>query len=61
MLYIRTGLSSTFQLKETILYFSTDFVQKEYAQSKTKKVSIVIEYLILELVNVPKFTLNKAF
>ena len=61
MLYIRTGLGSTFQLKETILNFSTDFVQKVYAQSKTKKVSIVIEYLILELVNVPKFTLNKAF
>ena len=61
MLYIRIGLGSTFQLKETILYFSTDFIQKEYAQSKTKKVSIAIEYLILELVNVPKFTLNKAF
>ena len=56
---MRNGLGSTFQLKETILDFSTKFAQKEFFQSKTEKVSIAIEYCKFELANVPKFISNK--
>ena len=52
-------VGSTFQLKETILDFPTKFAKKEYFQSKAEKVSIAIEYCLLELVNVPKFTISK--
>ena len=55
---MRNGLGSTFQLKETILDFSTKFAQKEFFQSKEEKVSIAIEYYKFELANVPKFILN---
>ena len=56
---MRNGLGSTFQLKETVLDFSTKFAQKEFFQSKTEKVSIAIEYYKFELANVPKFISNK--
>ena len=56
---MRNGLSSTFQLKETIPDFSTKFSLKEFFQSKLEKVSIAIDYCKLELANVPKFILNK--
>ena len=42
-----------------IVDFPTKFAQKEYFQSKAEKVSIAIEYCLLELVNVPKFTISK--
>ena len=42
-----------------IVDFPTKFAQKEYFQSKAEKVSIAIEYWLLELVNVPKFTISK--
>ena len=58
---MQNDLGSTFQLKETILDFSTKFAKKEYFQSKTVKVSIIIEYCIFELANLPEFILNKNF
>ena len=58
---MQNDLGSTFQLKETILDFSTKFAKKEYFQSKTGKVSIIIEYCIFELANLPEFILNKNF
>ena len=56
---MKMTVGSTCQLKETILDFRTKFAQKEYFQSKAEKVSIAIEYWLLELVNVPKFTISK--
>ena len=56
---MRNGLGSTFQLKETILDFSTKFAQKEFFQSKTEKVSLAMEYCKLELANISKTILNK--
>ena len=56
---MRNGIGSTFQLKETILDFPTKFAQKEFFHSKAEKVSITIKYCKFELVNVPKFILNK--
>ena len=50
---MKLTVGSTCQLKETILDFRTKFAQKEYFQSKAEKVSIAIEYCLLELVNVP--------
>ena len=45
---MRNGQGSTFQLKETILDFSTKFSQKEFFQSKAEKVSIAIKYYKFE-------------
>ena len=56
---MKMTVGSTFQMKETILDFPTKFAKKEYFQSKAEKVSIAIEYCLLELVNVPKFTISK--
>ena len=56
---MRNGQGSTFQLKETILDFSTKFSQKEFFQPKAEKVSIAIKYYKFELANVLKFILNK--
>ena len=56
---MRNGIGSTFQLKETILDFSTKFAEKELFQSKGEKVSIAIKYCKFLLANVPKFILNK--
>ena len=55
ILHIRIGLPTKFQLKLIILIFWTKFTQKEYFQSKTKKVSSIIEFCIVELSQVPKF------
>ena len=59
MVYMRNGIGSTFQHKETILDFSTKFAQKEFCQSKAEKVSIAIEYCKFKLANVPNVILNK--
>ena len=56
---MKMTVGSTFQLKETILDFLTKFAKKVYFQSKAEKVSIAIECCLLELVNIPKFTISK--
>ena len=48
--HIQISLNTKFQFKMTILIFWTKFAQKWYFQSKTKKMSIAIEFRIFKLV-----------
>ena len=50
VLTLLASLGTTFQLKLTILVFSTKFAQKCCFQSKTEKVNTTIQFCILELV-----------
>ena len=61
ILHIHIILGTKFQLKLTILVFWTKFAQKEYLQSKIEKINITTEVWILELVEVPSFSLNWQF
>ena len=47
-----------FQLKLTILIFSTKFAQKGCFYSKTEKVNAAIEFYIFELVQVTNFSIS---
>ena len=49
------------QLELTIPILWTKFAQKEYFQSKTKKVNITVESCLFELVEVSNFSLNWQF
>ena len=61
VLHIWISLSTKLRLKYTILIFLSKFTQKEYFQSKIRKVNTSIVFYMLELVCVPNFTLNKQF
>ena len=61
ILHIRISLSIKFHLKLTILFFWAKFDQKGYLWSKTKRVNIIIEFCISELVQIPSFALNWQF
>ena len=61
ILHIRISLGTKFQLKLIILTFWTKFAQKEYFQSKTKKVKSIIEFWIFQLLYVSSVTLNWQF
>ena len=50
ILHIRISLGTKFDFNQIILNFGTKFARKEYLRSKTKKVSITIEFCIFELV-----------
>ena len=60
-MYIRISLGIKFQLKLTILIFWTKFALKGCFRSKTEKVNTIIELWLLELVQVPNFSLNWQF
>ena len=57
-MHVRFRLRTKFQLKFTVLNFSTKLVKKGSFQSKTEKVNITIEFYILKLVCVPNLSLN---
>ena len=57
-LHIRISLGTKFQLKLTILIFSTKIAQKGYFQLKTEKGYTTIKFCIIKLVRVPSLTLN---
>ena len=59
--FIRVSLASKFQNKQTILNFWTKFAQKWYFRWKREKVIITIEFSIIRLDWVSKFSLNKPF
>ena len=50
ILDFRISLSTKFELKLTILIFSTKFAQKTYSQPKTKKINSTMEFCIFQLV-----------
>ena len=47
-----------FHLKLAILIFWTKFTQKGYFPSKMKKMNIITEFFIFELIKVSSLTLN---
>ena len=51
ILHIRISLDVNFHFKQTILTLGTKFDQREYFQSKMKKVNITIKFCIFELGN----------
>ena len=62
ILNIWIRLSTTFQLRLTIVIFWTKFAKNgSYFQSKTDKIDTTIEFCIFRLVFVSIFTLSKQF
>ena len=61
ILQIRISLGTKFQLKLKILIFWISFTQKRKFRLETKKVNIIIEFCISNLVYVPNFSLNWQF
>ena len=59
ILHIRIGLGSIFQFSN--FDFWSKFLKIRYFQSKTEKINITTELLILELAWVPHFSLNWRF
>ena len=60
-LHVQISLDNKFQLKVTILIFWTKFVQKECFRSKTEKMNRAIAFCIVELAELPNFSLNWQF
>ena len=57
-MHIRISLGTEFRFKLSISIFWTNFAEKGSFQSKTDKLNITIEFCIVELVQVPNFSLN---
>ena len=60
ILHIRIALSTKFHFTQTIFNFGTKFAQKGYFLSKTKKVNIIIEFYIFELILAAKFHFKRT-
>ena len=61
ILYIRISLGIKFHLKMTILIFWTKLSQTGYFHPKIKKVDSIIEFCMIELIQVSSFTLRLQF
>ena len=61
ILHVQIIADTKFQLKRTILISWTQFVQKEYSRSKTKKVNITIELCTFQLLWIPNFSIKRQF